>query len=50
MEYGNRINAGRETLKGKLIHYSCHKPWNDDFPAGSLYWENRNEVDAMSGN
>ncbi len=50
MEYGNRINAGREALKGKLIHYSWHKPWNHDFPAGSLYWENRNEVDAMAGN
>lgn len=47
MEYGNRLNEGEESLKGKIVHYSWHKPWEKMFPAGMLYWRNREEINSI---
>lgn len=44
LENAKRINYNEASLKGKLIHYSWHKPWRLAFPAGLPYWRSRKEV------
>lgn len=47
MEYGRRLLLGETALRGKLLHYSWHKPWQKTFPAALPYWRNREEVRAI---
>ncbi|MDE7241401.1 MAG: hypothetical protein K2N62_05930, partial [Desulfovibrio sp.] len=47
MEYGKRLLLGEAALRGKLLHYSWHKPWQKNFPAALPYWRNREEVRAI---
>ncbi|MBD5627054.1 MAG: hypothetical protein HDQ90_06180 [Desulfovibrio sp.] len=47
MEYGRRLLLGETALRGKLLHYSWHKPWQKAFPAALPYWRNREEVQAI---
>lgn len=47
MEYAKRLLLGEKALRGKLLHYSWHKPWQKDFPAALPYWRNRKEVQAI---
>lgn len=47
LESEKRINYNEESLKGKLIHYSWHKPWQLAFPAALPYWRSRKEVKAI---
>lgn len=47
LEDTKRINYNEENLKGKLLHYSWHKPWKMVFPAGLPYWKNREEINSI---
>lgn len=47
LENAKRLNYNEESLKGKLIHYSWHKPWQTAFPAGLPYWRSREEVNLI---
>lgn len=44
---GMRANMEPEKLTGRIVHYTWHKPWEKIFPAGMLYWREREKLSAI---
>lgn len=44
---GLRANMEPEKLSGRIVHYTWHKPWEKIFPAGMLYWHEREKLSPI---
>lgn len=44
---GMRANMEQEKLGGRIVHYTWRKPWEKIFPAGMLYWREREKLSAI---